>query len=84
MHELYSYILRIEKWNTRCVRLYKFSCNKLRNDNPPEFSIKDHIMIMNDATVAGAALLRMRAEDPDEEKGQNLLRLLVMTMYHTQ
>ncbi|KAF8362512.1 cdh-7, partial [Pristionchus pacificus] len=52
------------------------------NDNPPEFSIKDHIMIMNDATVAGAALLRMRAEDPDEEKdGQQIFYRIAGTTF---
>ncbi|GMS87114.1 hypothetical protein PENTCL1PPCAC_9289, partial [Pristionchus entomophagus] len=35
------------------------------NDNPPVFLQDDQHILLNDATLAGATLLRVRAEDPD-------------------
>ncbi|GMR39684.1 hypothetical protein PMAYCL1PPCAC_09879 [Pristionchus mayeri] len=40
------------------------------NDNPPHFLFDDQRILINDATVGGAVLLRISAEDPDYVHGE--------------
>ncbi|GMT15681.1 hypothetical protein PFISCL1PPCAC_6978, partial [Pristionchus fissidentatus] len=35
------------------------------NDNPPVFLIEDQSILLNDNTIAGSVLMRVRADDPD-------------------